>query len=135
MQQIRCTTVRHLSLHQLRRHPPSRQRRPRKAPEDRSPRSYRNQFFYNTGETAEEEEDPESQDDGTTAPSASDDTESSTGPVVKHTGKPKRQRLSLAALARMASASRRKGGKGASANLNIAACIAHKSVRHITLLI
>jgi hypothetical protein len=114
----------------------SRQRRPRKAPEDRSPRSYRNQFFYNTGETTEEEEeDLESPDDGTLATQATDDTQPSFRPVVKHTGQPKRQRVSLAASARMAGAGKGKGGKGASANSDLAAYIAHKSVRHIRLLI
>jgi hypothetical protein len=112
----------------------SRQRRPRKKPEDRSPRSYRNQFFYNTGETSEEEEDLGSSDDGATAIPANNETGPSTGRVVQHTGQPKRQRVSLAASARMAGAGKVKGGKGASTNVDIAAYIAHKTVQHTSVL-
>jgi hypothetical protein len=109
--------------------PTCRRRRPRKAPEDRSPRSCRNQFFYNTFETSEEEEDLGSPDDGETAVPAINETGPSTGRVVQHTGQPKRQRVSLRASARMAGAGKVKGGNGARANVDIAACIAHKSVR------
>jgi hypothetical protein len=83
----------------------SRQRRPRKVAEEFEPRSYRNQYFYNTGETSEEEEDLEGTDDEAIAAAPDDETGPSTGPVVKHTGQPKRQRVSLAASARMAGAS------------------------------